>query len=225
VEFGGQGLVFGRHASVSEHRPSDKRKYLQRSALGGTLLTWGDVLLVAGASGLGPRALFLRGVSMRKVLFLAALLVGLTVAGPAWAAEDELVVTPQTFTVELGPGVDPSGNPIGDPDGSGTAELTVDLKAKTVCYDITVTNIGVPTEPIAGIGNAHIHSHPEGGAIAVDLDTQFAAVAGVENTYQAKECVKAKRGAVVDILLHPEDYYVNVHTVNFPGGAVQGDLA
>jgi len=162
---------------------------------------------------------------MRKVLFLAALLVGLTVAGPAWAAEDELVVTPQTFTVELGPGVDPSGNPIGDPDGSGTAELTVDLKAKTVCYDITVTNIGVPTEPIAGIGNAHIHSHPEGGAIAVDLDTEFKAVDGAADTYQATDCVTASRRVLADILLHPEDYYVNVHTSDNPGGAVQGDLA
>jgi hypothetical protein len=29
----------------------------------------------------------------------------------------------------------------------------------------------------------------------------------------------------VDILPHPEQYYVNVHTVDFPGGAAQGDLA
>jgi CHRD domain len=155
---------------------------------------------------------------MRKVLFLAALVMGLTVAGPAWAAED--VPTPQTFTVELAPSA-----PSGDPDGSGTAKLTVDLKAKTVCYDITVTGIGVPTEPAAGIGNAHIHSYPESGAIAVDLDTQFAAVGDVEDTYQAKECVTAKRQALVDILLHPEDYYINVHTSDNPGGAVQGDLA
>jgi len=221
VEFGGQGLVFGGHASVSEHRPSDKRKYLQRSALGGTLLTWGGVLLVAGASGLGPRALFLRGVSMRKVLFLAALLVGLTVAGPAWAAPDDVptnlpVVPEQTFTVEL--------EPSGDPDGSGTAELTVDLKTGTVCYDITVTGIGEPTEPAAGIGNAHIHSHA-GGGIAVDLETQFSEVEGAVDTYQASECVTAPRQVLLDILLHPEDYYVNVHTDEFPGGAIQGDLA
>ena len=154
---------------------------------------------------------------MRKVLFLAALVMGLTVAGPAWAAEDELVVTPQTFTLEL--------EKSGDKNGSGTAKLTVDLQGNTVCYDITVTNIGVPTEPVAGIGNAHIHSYPEGGAIAVDLDTQFAAVGDLKDTYQAIDCVKAKRRAIVDILLHPEDYYVNVHTVNFAGGAVQGDLA
>src|SRR5687767_12684186 len=155
------------------------------------------------------------GDSMRKVLFLAALVMGLTVAGPAWAAEDELVVTSQTFTVELVPS--------GDRNGSGTAELTVDLQAGTVCYDITVRKIGVPTEPVAGIGNAHIHSYPEGGAIAVDLDTQFTLVKG--DTYQAIDCVTAQRQALVDILLHPEDYYINVHTVAFPGGAVQGDLA
>jgi hypothetical protein len=85
--------------------------------------------------------------------------------------------------------------------------------------------IGVPTEPDAGIGNAHIHSHPEGGAIAVDLDTEFTAVAGAADTYQAIKCVTASPKVLVDILLHPEDYYVNVHTSDNPTGAVQGDLA
>jgi len=161
---------------------------------------------------------------MRKILFLAALLLGLTVAGPASAATDDAlaptsapIFTPQTFTVQL--------EPSGDPDGSGTAVLTVDLGSGTVCYDITVTGIGVPTEPVAGIGNAHIHSHPQSGAIAVDLDTQFAAVEGAVDTYQAIDCVSASRRVLVDILLNPEDYYVNVHTVDNPGGAIQGDLA
>jgi hypothetical protein len=218
VEFGGQGLVFGGHASVSEHRPSDKRKYLQRSALGGTLLTWGGVLLVAGASGLGPRALFLRGVSMRKVLFLAALLVGLTVTGPAWAAPDIPTDLPGVpFTVELAPS--------GDPQGSGTAELTVNPGTQTVCYDITVTGIGEPTEPDLGIGNAHIHRHAPGNPIAVDIETQFSAVEGAADTYQAVDCVTVPRQVLVDILLHPEQYFINVHTTEFPSGAVQGDLA
>jgi CHRD domain len=151
--------------------------------------------------------------------------MGLTVTGPAWAASiDDApvsvpVVTPQTFTVQLEPG------PSGDPDGSGTAELTVDLATGTVCYDITVTGIGVPTEPAAGIGNAHIHSYPQGGAIAVDLETQFSAVEGAVDTYQAVDCVTASRRVLVDILLHSEDYFINVHTTAFPGGAVRGDLA
>ena len=160
---------------------------------------------------------------MRTVLFLAALVMGLTVAGPAAAATvddrvptDLPVLTPHTFTVSL--------LPSGDPDGSGTAVLTVDLRRGTVCYDITVTGIGEPTEPAAGIGNAHIPSYLLNGAIAVDLETQFIAVAGTTDTYRATECVTAPRQVLVDILLHPEDYYVNVHTTAFPGGAVQGDL-
>jgi hypothetical protein len=109
---------------------------------------------------------------MRKVLYLAVLVMGLlAVAAPASAViHDDGAppttpgLTPHTFTVQL--------QPSGDPEGSGTAELIVDLGRGTVCYDITVTGIGAPTEP-----------------------------------------------------LHPEQYYVNVHTVEFPGGAVQGDLA
>jgi CHRD domain len=161
---------------------------------------------------------------MRTVLFLAALMMGLTVAGTASAAtvEDKIstnlpILTPQTFRVAL--------LPSGDLDGSGTAVLTVDLRNGTVCYDITVTGIGEPTEPAAGIGNAHIHSYTLNGAIAVDLETQFVLVAGTIDTYRAIDCVTAPRQVLVDILLHPEDYYVNVHTTSFPGGAVQGDLA
>jgi hypothetical protein len=163
------------------------------------------------------------GFLMRKILLLlAALVTALAVGGPAWAVVDDgaptnpRAFTPRTFTVELAPS--------GDLDGSGTAELTVDLGAGTVCYDITVTGIGEPTEPDAGIGNAHIH-FVEGGGIAVDLHTEFVAVEGAEDTYQAIDCVSASRRALVDILLHPEDYYINVHTTEFPGGAVQGNLA
>jgi hypothetical protein len=162
---------------------------------------------------------------MRKLVFSAALL-GLLVMGVGSASattiEDQgrvssAVLTPQTFTVAL--------LPSGDPDGSGTAVLTVDLMEGTVCYDISVTGIGEPTEPAAGIGNAHIHSYAQNGAIAVDLDTTFELVEGTTDTYQAVDCVTASRRTLVDILLNPELYYVNVHTVAFPGGAVQGDLA
>jgi hypothetical protein len=161
---------------------------------------------------------------MRKLVFSAALLVLLVIgvgSASATTIEDQgrassAVLTPQTFTVEL--------SPSGDPDGSGTAVLTVDLQEGTVCYDITVTGIGEPTEPAAGIGNAHIHSYPD-GAIAVDLETTFQLVEGTADTYQASSCVTASRRTLVDILLNPESYYVNVHTLAFPGGAVQGDLA
>ena len=162
---------------------------------------------------------------MRRLVVLVALIVGLvTGAGPAAATTTDgagrsssAVLSPHTFTVEL--------QPSGDPDGSGVAVLTVSLMQGTVCYDITVSGIGEPTEPAAGIGSAHIHSYARNGAIAVDLETRFERVAGTADTYQASGCVTASRRALVDILLHPELYYVNVHTVAFPAGAVQGDLA
>jgi hypothetical protein len=160
---------------------------------------------------------------MRKLVILAAVLLGLTIGGSASAASvddaaaaEAAIFTPQTFTVGL--------LPSGDPQGSGTAILTVDLGSGTVCYEITVTGIGVPTEPVAGIGNAHIHSYAENGAIAVDLMTEFSLVGGTTDTYRASDCVTADRRTLVDILLHPELYYINVHTTEFPGGAIQGDL-
>jgi hypothetical protein len=162
---------------------------------------------------------------MRKLVVSAALLALLVIgvgSASATTIQDQgqassAVLSPHTFTVKL--------LPSGDPDGSGTAELTVDLKEGTVCYDIEVTGIGEPTEPAAGIGSAHIHSYPQNGAIAVDLETNFELVEGTTDTYQASDCVTASRRTLVDILLNPESYYVNVHTVAFPGGAVQGDLA
>ena len=156
---------------------------------------------------------------MRKILALLILLVtgmAIAVTSPASAAPAP-GLAPQTFTVEL--------TPSGDPDGSGSAVLTIDLRSGTVCYEITVTGIGEPTEPAAGIGNAHIHSFSQGGAIAVDLGTEFVPVTGATDTYEAVDCVSAKRGDLVQVLLHPEDYYVNVHTTAFPAGAVQGTLA
>jgi len=161
---------------------------------------------------------------MRKVLVLVTLLLGLTVGGAASAVtiDDSApalapILTPHTFIVPL--------LPSGDQDGSGTAVLTVDLRLSTVCYNITVTGIGEPTEPAAGIGDAHIHSYTQNGAIAVDLKTDFVPVAGAEDTYRATGCVTAGRQVLVDLLLHPERYYVNVHTLAAPSGAVQGDLA
>lgn len=148
----------------------------------------------------------------KKLAVLVLLVVGLTIGGP-WAAT-AAPLTPQTFNVTL--------LPSGDSDGSGTAEVTLDLRTGTVCYDISVTGVDAPTEPAPGLGNAHIHDFASGGGIAVDLETSFTLMGG---SYVADGCVTVrKRSELVEILLHPEDYYVNVHTATYPGGAVQGFL-
>jgi CHRD domain len=146
---------------------------------------------------------------MRKLWILLALaVVGLGLAaGPATASAVSV------FTVPLAPS--------GDPDGSGVAVLRIDTEAQQVCYNIVVRNIGAPTEPAPGIGSAHIHGLPTGG-IAVDLDTQFRATG--TDAYVATGCVAADPDVLNAILQDPSSYYVNVHTVLFPGGAIQGSL-
>jgi hypothetical protein len=96
----------------------------------------------------------------------------------------------------------------GDPDGSGLAVLIFDDVANTVSWDIEVSDI---TLPIAG---AHIHGPaPVGFAAAVLIS--FSVVLEGGPLFNA---------SVADILANPGLYYVDVHTFDFQGGAIRGQL-
>ena len=41
---------------------------------------------------------------------------------------------------------------------------------------------------------------------------------------KSEGCVHVERMAAADILARPQDYYVNIHTKDFPGGAIRGQL-
>jgi hypothetical protein len=123
--------------------------------------------------------------------------------------------TVETFVVTL------SGQNGGDPDGSGTAVIRLDTRTGQVCYTITVRGIGVPTEPAGGLGAAHIHAFATGG-IFVDLETNWV---GQNNAFTTTGCVDATSAQLSALLAAPDDYYVNIHTVEFPGGALSGALA
>ena len=113
---------------------------------------------------------------------------------------------------------------VGDPDGSGFATLRLNPGLEQVCYVIVVQDIAQPVEPGPGVGSGHIHEAPAGenGPIAIDLDTQF--VQTGPDTFEASGCVSADRSQILDVMLNPENYYVNVHNAEFPGGAVRGQL-
>jgi CHRD domain len=154
---------------------------------------------------------------MRRILLLVSAMAAIGAAvvstGAAQVASDAAPTTgTTTFTTSLtGPG------------GTGTAVLTLNPGGK-VCYviEVTLTTAGdVPREPAPGLGNAHIHALPA-GAIAVDLTTTFQSLG--DATFVASGCVRADKDVVRDILLNPDQYYLNVHTVAFPGGAVRGAL-
>jgi hypothetical protein len=142
--------------------------------------------------------------------------LGALVALVAFTSSATAVEAPETvvFHVAL------SGPP--DPDGQGVAVLRFNPDASELCYQIVVRNIGAPTEPAPGLGPAHIH-YVAGGGIAVPQDAEFAQ-AGQADVYFASNCVPVDPAVLQAILVSPSSFYVNIHTVAFPGGAISGLL-
>jgi hypothetical protein len=99
----------------------------------------------------------------------------------------------------------------GNPDGSGSALFIVD--GTTVNFTLTWRDIGQPI-------SAHIHRGDEeviGGAIVVDLGTNF-------GRGTASGSVSASQAILDEIAADPSGFYVNVHDMAFPGGAIRGQL-
>lgn len=107
----------------------------------------------------------------------------------------------------------------GDPDGSGGAVVKINVKKQKVCYTLVVLDIPLPTAA------AHIHEGEAGvaGPISVTLKAPEE-IAGT-GIGLASGCVKDQPKPLLrDIKNNPHRYYINVHTADFPGGAVRGQL-
>jgi hypothetical protein len=104
-------------------------------------------------------------------------------------------------------------SPAGEPVGTGTATVRARRGQGQVCFSITARNITLPS------AGAHIHSGAAGvsGPIVVPLKAP-------DSSGAASGCVSASRAVVAQILGDAGSYYVNVHTTDFPGGAVRGQL-
>lgn len=134
-----------------------------------------------------------------------ALVAALALAGVAQAAET-------TLTATLAP-VSEGENP-GNPDGSGSASVVVDPEAGTACWELTVDGIGPVLQ-----SHIHVGAKGESGDVAVPLD-----VDGFDGTSEG--CVDADDADVLQAIVDdPAGYYVNVHTEDFPAGAIRGQLA
>jgi CHRD domain len=155
---------------------------------------------------------------MGKMLRFAALVLAMLLVSaiPAGADTEVKFVIPLTA-------VDPvTGEVTGDPDGRGKAEFTFNTEQGTVCYEIEVEGISQPIEPAPGVGSAHIHFLATGG-IAVDLETDFQPDKSDE--FKASGCVEVDSTLLQAILENPDQFYVNIHNVEFPGGALAGLLS
>jgi len=102
----------------------------------------------------------------------------------------------------------------GDPDGIGTATITLNYGQGTVCWEIHVSGITLPATA------SHIHEAPvtAPGPVVVPLSAPDA-------SGNASGCTTVSRELIKDIIQNPDEYYVNVHNADYPSGALRGQLS
>jgi hypothetical protein len=165
---------------------------------------------------------------MSARLLLAATLT-LTPVMLAGCTQDVPTASEATVSLAVVTGADQGGRPFsesltqevtstppyaGDPDGTGTALITINVGLGEICWRTTVSNIALPATA------SHIHHAVEGirGDIVIALTAP-------DETGQAVGCRSDVDPVLLrDILQHPEEYYVNVHTTEFPAGAIRSQL-
>jgi hypothetical protein len=142
----------------------------------------------------------------RAVLISCAALLPVTgVAGFAGAAEG-----PQSYTVAM---TGEEETPVPGPKGAtGTITMNIDSAAGQLCYS------GLTYEGPGKADQGHIHKGAKGmaGPVAINLGL-------LEEGKDA--CVTADKKALDAVLADPGGHYVNLHTAEYPGGAVRGQVS
>jgi hypothetical protein len=144
------------------------------------------------------------GVAVAGVLMLA-----LTVPVGAQNSGDRALFAVLTGAKE----VDPDGRRgTGDPNGRGSFSATLD--GRQLCYGIQVKNISDPAA-------AHIHrgGRRVAGPVVQALEHPEAGDPG-----SSSACVRVARSLARQLRSNPGGFYVNVHTPDYPNGAVRGQL-
>jgi hypothetical protein len=155
----------------------------------------------------------------------AACAFGLAIAGfamtaavPAQAGQEPL------FAVLHGNyecnGVAPPAGPIcmkGDLASFGSATIVI-VSTTRICFSILVSGLG------SGATLAHIHQGRPGvnGPIKVTLVAPVAP--NNSNPGASSGCVNVPAATLAPIVNNPTEFYVNVHSVQFGGGALRGQL-
>ena len=141
--------------------------------------------------------------TIAALIGVGALVMTLTLV-PAAQAVTRITVTMTGAAERPGPG---------DPDGSGTAVITINRGLGEVCWELEVTGITLPA--IA----AHIHIAPvtDPGPVVIPLTAPDA-------TGTSSGCTTVDMALAKAIAKNPAAYYVNVHTTDFPAGALRAQL-
>ena len=146
-------------------------------------------------------------VKPRHVLLLAAGVFAL--AGCETVKEEVDEVVGNNFRAELNGASEVPGP--GDPNGFGKAEIAINDATNSVCTDLEVRDLGAVT-------GAHIHRGGPGasGPPVITLDTP--------DDNDSDDCDTVDDSLVDEIRSNPGGFYVNVHTADYPTGAIRGQL-
>lgn len=95
--------------------------------------------------------------------------------------------------------------------GSGYAAIDVSSADSEVCYELTVSDV-------PNITAAHVH---EGG---LEVAGPIVAELDAPTSGASEGCVEVEQGVADNLSSNPENFYVNVHSSEFPDGAVRGQV-
>ena len=101
--------------------------------------------------------------------------------------------------------------PAADPDGSGVAHIAINDATNQVCTHLEVRDIGPVTA-------AHIHQGAAGvnGPVVITLDAP--------DDDDSDDCDTVADSLVDQLRHNPGGFYVNVHTAEYPNGAIRGQV-
>jgi hypothetical protein len=149
-----------------------------------------------------------------RLAALSSLLVVAALPSTASAQDNPQPQGPGHYSVPLTPEEVTGG---GDHGGSGSARVDFDIAKQTVCYALSWKDLH------GDVTMAHIHLAPRGkdGPHPIDFftDQHFP---GAGST--ASGCSSSTRDKMQAVIDHPADYYVIIHTTEFPDGAIRGQL-
>ena len=156
-------------------------------------------------------------VSKRKLAlsFVASAAIAAAAFAQPVAEGGRKFITALTGQAEL-----TGGRLTADMDGRGTAHVIVNHGQGRVCWNL----VGLAN--LDTLVAAHIHEAPSNaqGDIRISF-FHFGEPIDLEGCTEGSTLHPFNRARLKDLIQNPQNYYVNIHTSAFPGGAIRGQLS